>query len=69
VTGTLQNPKFTPDTKKIAQMQVKGNASSLIQGLLGQKKQSTGQDLQQQQQQQSPVDQIIGLFGKKKKDK
>jgi len=70
VTGTFQNPKFTPDTKKIAQMQVKGGASSLIQGLLGQKKQSNGQDLQQQQQQQqSPVDQIIGLFGKKKPKK
>ncbi len=67
VTGTLQNPKFTPDTKKIAQMQVKGNASSLIQGLLGQKKQPANmQGQQQQQQQQNTVDQIIGLFGKKK---
>jgi hypothetical protein len=66
VTGTLQNPKFTPDTKKIAQMQMKGGASSLIQGLLGQKKQPANMQGQQQQQQQSPVDQIIGLFGKKK---
>jgi uncharacterized protein involved in outer membrane biogenesis len=68
VTGTFDNPKFTPDAKKIAQMRVKGNASSLIQGLLGKKNQANGQDQQQlQQQQQSPVDQIIGLFGKKKK--
>jgi uncharacterized protein involved in outer membrane biogenesis len=67
VTGTLQNPKFAPDTKKIAQMQVKGNASSLIQGLLGGKKQPANMQGQQQpNQQQNAVDQIIGLFGKKK---
>jgi AsmA protein len=67
VTGTLQNPKFTPDTKKIAQMQVKGNASSLIQGLLGGKKQQNNmQNPQQPNQQQNAVDQIIGIFGKKK---
>jgi len=69
VTGTLQNPKFAPDTKKIAQMQVKGNASSLIQGLLGGKKQQNNmqnQNQQQPNQQQNAVDQIIGLFGKKK---
>jgi AsmA protein len=67
VTGTLQNPKFAPDTKKIAQMQVKGNASSLIQGLLNGKKQPNNmQNQQQPDQQQNAVDQIIGLFGKKK---
>jgi hypothetical protein len=65
VTGTLPNPKFAPDTKKIAQMQMKGNASSLIQGLLGGKKQP-GSTPDQQQQQPNTVDQIIGLFGKKK---
>jgi hypothetical protein len=80
VTGTLQNPKFAPDTKKIAQMRMKGimptadnplgGASSLLQGLMGQKSQqpANGQQQQQQQpnQQQNAVDQIIGLFGKKK---
>ena len=65
VSGTLPNPKFAPDTKKIAQMQVKGNASSLIQGLLGGKKQP-GTTPDQQQQQPNTVDEIIGLFGKKK---
>ncbi len=70
VTGTLQNPKFAPDAKKIAQMRVKGGASSLIQGLLGQKKQpADAQGQQEQQPQQNPVDQIIGLFGKKKPKK
>lgn len=80
VSGTLQNPKFTPDTKKMAQMRLKGikpsadnplgGASSLLQGLMGQKKQpADAQGQPQQQQQQNPVDQIIGLFGKKKKDK
>ncbi len=69
VTGTLQNPKFTPDTKKIAQRKAKGGASSLIQGLLGQKKQPADAQDQQQEQQPNPVDQIIGLFGKKKPKK
>ena len=52
VTGTAQNPKFTPD--------VKGIAGGLIEGYLNQGK-GNGQ-----QQQQNPVNTVMGLFGKKK---
>jgi AsmA protein len=81
VTGTFSNPKFAPDVQQIAQMKLKGlvpnlqNPGSLagaLQGLLGGQKTSpagTPPQTQQQQQQQpqNPVDQVIGLFGKKKK--
>jgi len=40
-------------------------ASSLLGGLLGQKGQAAGG--QQQPQKQNPVDEIMGLFSKKKK--
>jgi AsmA protein len=53
VTGTAQNPKFTPD--------VKGIAGGLIEGYLNQGK-GTGQ-----QQQQNPVNTVMGLIGGKKK--
>ena len=52
VTGTAQNPKFTPD--------VKGIAGGLIEGYLNQGKGG-------QQQQQNPVNSVMGLFGGKKK--
>jgi len=52
VTGTAQDPKFTPD--------VKGIAGGLLQGYLNQEK-GTGQ-----QQQQNPINNVMGLFGKKK---
>jgi AsmA protein len=52
VTGTAQNPKFTPD--------VKGIAGGLIEGYLNQGK-GNGQ-----QQQQNPINNVMGLFGKKK---
>jgi hypothetical protein len=70
VTGTFQNPKFAPDVQKIAQMRMKGlmptadnplgAASSILGG-------ATGQKGQQPAGQQNPVNQIMGLFGTKKK--
>src|SRR5215470_6966209 len=80
VTGTFSNPKFAPDVQQIAQMKVKGLVPNLndpasltgtLQNLLGGAKapaQNTASPQgQQQPQQQNPVDQLIGLFGKKKK--
>lgn len=52
VTGTAQDPKFTPD--------VKGIAGGLLQGVLN----SQGQG--NNQQQQNPINTVMGLFGKKK---
>ena len=73
VTGTFQNPRFAPDVQKMAQMKLKGliptgdnplsGASSILGGLMGQK----GQQPATGQPQQSPVNQIMGLFGTKKK--
>jgi hypothetical protein len=71
VTGTFQNPKVVPDVQKMAQMKLKGlipngdnplgAASSILGGLTGQKGQPAAG------QQQNPVNQIMGLFGSKKK--
>lgn len=90
VTGTIANPKFLPDVKKIAQMKLKGLVPSLsnpgggvagiLGGFLGQKsgaqsqqqpqasqqEPQTNQQQPQQQPQQDAVQNIIGLFGKKK---
>jgi hypothetical protein len=73
VTGTFQNPKFSPDPKRMAQMRLKGlmptadnplgGASSILGGFLGQK----AQPAKGQQQQQTPADQLMNLFGRKKK--
>jgi AsmA protein len=52
VTGTAEDPKFTPD--------VKGIASGVLQGFL------SGQGKGNNQQQQNPVNSVMGLFGKKK---
>ena len=71
VTGTFQNPKVMPDVQKMAQMKLKGliptgdnplgAASSILGGLGGKKGQpATGQ-------QPNPVNQVLGLFGGKKK--
>ncbi len=70
VGGTFQNPKIMPDVQKMAQMKLKGlmptadnplgAASSILGGVTGQKGQQPGQ-------QQNQVDQIMGLFGNKKK--
>jgi AsmA protein len=73
VTGTFQNPKVMPDVQKMAQMKLKGliptgdnplgGASSILGGLTGKK----GQPATPGQQQQNPVNQVLGLFGGKKK--
>ncbi|HET7440166.1 MAG TPA: AsmA family protein, partial [Terriglobales bacterium] len=81
VTGTFQHPIFAPDVQKLAQMRMKGlipngnnplgGASGVLGNLLGQKNPNQAQPAQgqqQQQQQQNPVNQIIGLFGKKKQN-
>ncbi len=80
VTGTFSNPKFSPDVQQIAQMKLKGlipgleNPSSVtgaLQKMLGgvanpgQGAQSQAQQ-QQQAQPQNPVQQLLGVFGKKK---
>src|SRR5580692_5075960 len=72
VTGTFQNPKVVPDVQKMAQMKLKGlipngdnplgAASSILGGLAGKKGQQPAAG-----QQQNPVNQIMGLFGSKKK--
>jgi uncharacterized protein involved in outer membrane biogenesis len=81
VTGTFSNPRFAPDVQQIAQMKLKGLVPNLnnpasftgaLQGLLGgarapAQNSAQPQGQQQPQQQQNPVDQLIGLFGKKKK--
>ncbi len=78
VTGTFSNPKFAPDVQQIAQMKIKGlmpnfnnpgSVTGTLQNLLGGKlpapgPQTQGQD--QQNPQQNPVQQLMGLFGKKK---
>jgi AsmA protein len=71
VTGTFQNPRFAPDVQKIAQMRMKGlmptsdnplgAASSILGGASGKKGQPAAG------QQPNPVDQVMGLFGSKKK--
>jgi hypothetical protein len=71
VTGTFQNPRFAPDVQKIAQMRMKGlmptsdnplgAASSILGGVSGKKGQPAAG------QQPNPVDQVMGLFGSKKK--
>ncbi len=77
VTGTFSNPRFAPDVQQIAQMKMKGlvpnleNPSSVtdaLQNLLGGPKNAApGAQGQQQNPQQNPVQQLMGLFGKKKK--
>jgi len=72
VTGTFQNPKVMPDVQKMAQMKLKGliptgdnplgGASSILGGLTGKKGQPPSPG-----QQQNPVNQVLGLFGTKKK--
>lgn len=80
VTGTFSNPRFAPDLQQIAQMKLKGLVPNLnnpasvagtLQNLLGGAKNpaptAASPQGQQQPQQQNPVDQLMGLFGKKKK--
>jgi hypothetical protein len=71
VTGTFQNPKVTPDVQKMAQMKLKGlipsgdnplgAGSSILGGLTGKGNPGTPG------QQANPVNQVLGLFGGKKK--
>jgi AsmA protein len=78
VTGNFQNPKFTPDLQKIAQMKMKGmlpsaenplgGVTGVLGGLLGKKGATQTQQQQQQPAQPSPVQQLIDIFGKKKQD-
>jgi AsmA protein len=79
VTGTLQHPVFGPNVQKIAQMKLKGlmpstdnplgGASGILGNLLGQKNATPNQGQQPNTQQQTnPVDQILDIFGKKKKN-
>ena len=56
VTGTTSDPKFTPD--------VKGIATGLLGGILN--GQVPNANNPQQQQQQNPINSVMGLFNKKK---
>jgi AsmA protein len=80
VTGTFSNPRFAPDLQQIAQMKLKGLVPNLnnpasvagtLQNLLGGAKTpaqpAASPQGEQQPQQQNPVDQLMELFGKKKK--
>jgi AsmA protein len=78
VTGTFQHPAFGPNVQKIAQMKIKGlmpstdnplgGASGILGNLLGKKNTTPNQGQQPNTQQQpNPVDQILDIFGKKKK--
>jgi AsmA family len=79
VTGTFSNPTFAPDLQQIARMKVKGlvpnfddpaSITETLQSLLGGPG-SFGLDSRspekQQTQEPNPVQQLIDLFGKKKK--
>jgi hypothetical protein len=79
VTGTFSHPTFTPDIQQIARMRVKGlvpnfndpaSITGTLQSLLGGPR-NFGLDFQspepQPTQEPNPVQQLIDLFGKKKK--
>ena len=78
ITGTFSKPRFEPDVQQLAQMKLKGPvpnlnnpasvAGSLLNALGGPKNPAEGQQQAQQpnQQQQNPVQQFLGMFGKKK---
>ena len=77
VTGTFSKPKFEPDVQQMAQMKLKGlipninnpaSVAGTLQNLLGGPKNPAEAPQQQAQEQQNPVQQILGLFGKKKQD-
>jgi len=78
VSGTFSNPTFAPDIQQIARMNVKGLVSNFddpssitgtLQTLCGPR--NFGLDSEspekQQTQEPNPVQQLIDLFGKKKK--
>ncbi len=80
VTGTFSKPRFEPDVQQLAQMKLKGlvpnlNNPALVTGALqnllgGSKNPARGEQTTQQQSQQqpNPVQQVLGLFGKKKQN-
>jgi uncharacterized protein involved in outer membrane biogenesis len=79
VTGTFQHPVFGPNVQKIAQMKVKGlmpsadnplgGASGILGSLLGQKNATLNPGQQPKTQQQpNPVNQILDIFGRKKRN-
>jgi AsmA protein len=77
VTGTFSKPRFEPDVQQMAQMRLKGlipninnpgSVAGTLQNLLGGPKNPAEGSQQQAQQQQNPVQQILGIFGKKKQD-
>ena len=77
VTGTFSKPRFQPDLQQMAQMKLKGlipninnpaSVAGTLQNLLGGPKNPAEPTQQQAQQEQNPVQQILGLFGKKKQD-
>jgi AsmA protein len=78
VAGTFQHPVFGPNVQKIAQMKLKGlmpsadnplgGASGILGNLLGQKNTNPPQGQPANTQPQpNPVDQLLDIFGKKKK--
>jgi hypothetical protein len=76
ITGTFAKPRFEPDVQQLAQMKLKGLIPSInnpasvagtLQNLLGGPK-SPAETPQQGQQQPNAVQQLLGLFGKKKQD-
>jgi AsmA-like C-terminal region len=78
IMGTFSNPKFEPDIQQMAQMKLKGlipnisnpaSVANTVQNLLGGPKTPAEASQQPQAQQQpSAVQQLLGLFGKKKQD-
>ena len=77
ITGTFSKPRFQPDIRQLAQMKLSSlipntnNAISLagaLQNLLGgaQKPERPQDQQQQDQQQQDPLQQMLGILGKKK---
>ncbi len=77
VTGTFSKPRFEPDVQQLAQMKLKGlipninnpaSVVSTLQNLLGGPRNPAETPQQQVQQEPNTVQQILGLFGKKKQD-
>jgi AsmA protein len=61
ITGTTSDPRFTPD--------VRGIAGGLLQGVLNSQVPGQNNPNGQQQQQQNPINQVMGLFKKKQQPK
>ena len=61
ITGTTSDPRFTPD--------VRGIAGGLLQGVLNSQVPGQNNPNGQQQPQQNPINQVMGLFKKKQQPK